>query len=112
MPFFAPVPLDLNLVENLLVNTGHDGTHLNAFALAEVAARALQGWCPLADDPANRYFVLRCDPEGFTELTAPVSLSGNVGAAALNSVLGAISASSAQGLSIVSARFLVPCLAT
>ena len=112
VPFFEPVTLDLNLIENLLVNTGPGGRGTAAFALAEVAARALQGWCPLSDDPANRYFLLRCDPVGFTELTAPVSASGNVNAAALNSVLGAINASSAHGLVIVSARFLVPCLAT
>ena len=112
VPFFEAVALDLNLIENLVVNTGPGGTGVNAFALAEAAARALQGWCPLPDDPANRYFLLRCDPQGFTEVTAPVSLSGEVGSAVLNSVLNAVNASSAQGLSIISARFLTPCLAT
>ena len=70
------------------------------------------GWCPLADDPANRSFLLRCDPEGFTEVTAPVSVSGNVNAAVLNSVLRAVNASAADGLCIINARFLTPCLAT
>lgn len=112
VPFFEAVTLDLNIVENLLVNAGTAGTHTNAFALAEAAARALQDWCPLPDDPANRYFVLRCDPRGFTEVTAPVSLSGNVNKAVLNSVLSAVNAASAQGLCIVSAGFVIPCLAT
>ncbi len=112
VPFFEPVAIDISIVENLLVNTGPGGTHANAFALAEAAARALQNWCPLGDDPANRYFVLRCDARGFTEVTAPVSLSAINNVETLNSVLRAVSASSSQGLCIVSARFAVPCLAT
>ena len=112
VPFFEVVTLDLSIIENLVVNTAPGGAGIDAFALAEAAARALQGWCPLADDPANRYFLLRCDPKGFTEVTAPVSASGSVNAAVLSSVLSAVNASSAQGLCIISARFLTPCLAT
>ena len=112
VPFFEAVGIDLNIIENLAVNMAPGGTNTDAFALAEAAARALVGWCPLADDPANRFFVLRCDPAGFTEVTAPVSVSGNVNAAVLTSVLSAVNASSAQGLCIINARFLTPCLAT
>ena len=97
VPFFESVMIDISIIENLLVNTGSVGTHTNAFALAEAAARALQNWCPLGDDPANRYFVLRCDPRGFTEVTAPVSLSAGGSVQTLNSILNAVSASSAQG---------------
>ena len=111
VPFFESVMLDINIIENLLVNTGPGGTNTNAFALAEAAARALQDWCPLGDDPANRYFVLRCDKRGCTEVTAPGSLSAGTSVEMLTSVLKAVTASSAQGLCIVSARFITPCLA-